>query len=96
MNCGIVRVAVKYVRMVYKMYEDSVTVSMTEVAEIGLHGEWALSFFLFAMAMDRVKDKIRQETLWTMMLTNDIQICNRNREQEKVSRSRTECIHRNG
>ena len=65
------QVAEKYVEVVQDMYEDSVTtvrcaVGMTEgfKVEVGLHQGPALSPFLFAMAMDRLTDEVRQESPW--------------------------------
>ncbi|KAG2458644.1 RTBS polymerase, partial [Polypterus senegalus] len=49
--------------------------------EVGLHQRSALSLFLFAMVMDSLTDKIRQESSWTMMFADDIVICSDSREQ---------------
>ncbi|KAJ8375265.1 hypothetical protein SKAU_G00058450 [Synaphobranchus kaupii] len=112
-------VAEKYVRSVQAMYEDSVTVvrcavGVTEAFKVGvgLHQGSALSPFLFAMVMDRLTDKVRQESPWTMMFADDIVICSESREQVeeslekwryalerrgmKVSRSKTEYMCVNG
>ena len=67
------------------MYESPMkvvrcTVGVTDV-EVGLHQGWALSPFQFAMVMDRLTDEVRQESLWTMMLADDIVICCESREQ---------------
>ncbi|KAK3520002.1 hypothetical protein QTP70_010838 [Hemibagrus guttatus] len=104
-------VAEKYVRVVQDMYERSRTVVRCAVGqteefkvEVGLHQ--ALSPFLFAIVMDQLSQKVRQESPWTMMFADDIVICSESREQVeenlerwrfalerrgmKVSRSKTE------
>lgn len=43
--------------------------------EIEVHQGSALSSFLFAMEIDRLTDKVRQESLWAMMFPDDIVIC---------------------
>ena len=70
------------------MYEGSVTVVRCVVGidrgvkvEVGLHQGWALSPFLFEVVIDRLMDKIRQESLWTMMLEEDMVVCGERREQ---------------
>ncbi|KAK3542168.1 hypothetical protein QTP86_016423 [Hemibagrus guttatus] len=106
-------VAEKYVRVVQDMYERSRTVVRCAVGqteefkvEVGLHQGSALSPFLFAMVMDQLSEKVRQESPWTMMFADDIVICSESREQVeenlerwrfaverrgmKVSRSKTE------
>lgn len=40
--------------------------------EVGLHQGSAMSTFLFIMAMDRLTDKVRQESPWTIMFADDI------------------------
>ncbi|MBN3290172.1 LORF2 protein, partial [Polypterus senegalus] len=79
--------AEKYVRVVQDMYEGSVTVVRTAVGvteafkiEVGLNQGSSLSPFLFAMVMDRLTDKIRQEPPWTMMFADDIVIYSESRE----------------
>ena len=47
----------------------------------GLHQGSALSSCLFAMVMDRMKDDIREESPWTMMVADDMVICNESKEQ---------------
>ncbi|MBN3290917.1 LIN1 transcriptase, partial [Polypterus senegalus] len=81
-------VAEKYVRFVQDMYKESVTVVRSVVGvtdafnmEVGLHQGLALSPFLFAVVMDRLTDKIRQESAWTVMFADDIVICSDSREQ---------------
>ncbi|MBN3293374.1 LORF2 protein, partial [Polypterus senegalus] len=81
-------VSEKYVRVVQDMEEGSMTVVRSAVGvkdafkmEVGLHLDSALSPFLFAMVMDRLTDKIRQEYPWTMMFADDIVICSDSREQ---------------
>ncbi|KAK3516045.1 hypothetical protein QTP70_003788 [Hemibagrus guttatus] len=106
-------VAEKYVRVVQDMYERSRTVVRCAVGqreefnvEVGLHQGSALSPFLFAIVMDQLSEKVRQESPWTMMFADDIVICSESREQMeenlerwrfalerrgmKVSRSKTE------
>ncbi|KAK3507629.1 hypothetical protein QTP70_031677 [Hemibagrus guttatus] len=106
-------VAEKYVRVVQDMYERSRTVVRCAVGqteefnvEVGLHQGSALSPFLFAIVMDQLSEKVRQESPWTMMFADDIVICSESREQVeenlerwrfalerrgmKVSRSKTE------
>ena len=56
--------------------------------EVGSHQGSALSPFLFAMVMDRLMDKIRQVSLWTMMFADDIVICSESREQFEQSLER--------
>ncbi|KAI5089397.1 hypothetical protein C0J45_20805 [Silurus meridionalis] len=75
-------VSEKYVRVVQDMYEDSVTAVKCAVGttdwfkvEVGLHQGLALSPFLFAVVMDRLTDKVRQEPSWTMMFADYIVIC---------------------
>ncbi|KAK3567223.1 hypothetical protein QTP86_014414, partial [Hemibagrus guttatus] len=108
-------VAEKYVRVVQDMYERSRTVVRCAVGqteefnvEVGLHQGSALSPFLFAIVMDQLSEKVRQESPWTMMFADDIVICSESREQVeenlerwrfalerrgmKVSRSKTEYI----
>ncbi|KAK3522974.1 hypothetical protein QTP86_010295 [Hemibagrus guttatus] len=106
-------VAEKYVRVVQDMCERSRTVVRCAVGqteefkvEVGLHQGSALSPFLFAIVMDQLSEKVRQESPWTMMFADDIVICSESREQVeenlerwrfalerrgmKVSRSKTE------
>ncbi|KAK3534427.1 hypothetical protein QTP86_015226, partial [Hemibagrus guttatus] len=106
-------VAEKYVRVVQGMYERSRTVVRCAVGqteefkvEVGLHKGSALRPFLFAIVMDQLSEKVRQESPWTMMFADDIVICSESREQVeenlerwrfalerrgmKVSRSKTE------
>ncbi|KAK3512420.1 hypothetical protein QTP70_009842 [Hemibagrus guttatus] len=106
-------VAEKYVRVVQDMYERNRTVVRCAVGqteefkvEVGLHQGSALSPFLFALVMDQLSEKVRQESPWTMMFADDIVICSKSREQAeenlerwrfalerrgmKVSRSKTE------
>ncbi|KAI5106544.1 inositol monophosphatase 2 [Silurus meridionalis] len=71
-------VSEKYVRVV----QDSVIAVKCAVGttdwfnvEAGLHQGSALSPFLFAVVMDRLMDKVRQESPWTMMFADDIVIC---------------------
>ena len=89
------RVAEKYERVVQDMYEGSVTAVWYAVGEtnrfkvdVGLHQGSALSPFLFAIVMDRLTDKIRQESPQTMMFTDDIVICSEIRGQVEESLER--------
>ena len=107
--------AEKYVRLVQDMYEGSETVVRCAVGttesfmvKVGLHQGSALSPFLFAVIMDRLTDKVRKESPWTMLLGDDIVICKETREEVeqrlecwkqalerrgiKVSRSKTEYL----
>lgn len=53
----------------------------------------ALRPFLSTVAMDRLTDKVRQESLWTMMFADDTVICNDSKEQveERLERWRQVC-----
>ena len=89
------QVAEKYVKVMQDMYEDSIAtvrcaVGMTEgfKVEVGLHQGSALSPFLFAMVMDRLTDKVRQESSWNMMFADDIVICSESKEQVERSLER--------
>ena len=48
--------------------------------EVGLHQGTSLSPF-FAMVIDKLKDEVRQESPWMMMLADDIVICSESMEQ---------------
>ncbi|KAI5622938.1 migration and invasion-inhibitory protein [Silurus asotus] len=77
-------VSEKYVRVVQDMYKDSVTAVGTIdwfKVKVGLHQGSALSPFLFAVVMERLKDEVRQESLWTMMFADDIVICGESRDR---------------
>ena len=97
------------------MYEGSETVMRCAVGttesfkiKVGLHQGSALSPFLFAVIMDRLTDEVRRETSWTILLADDIVICEETREEVerrleswghalerremKVSRSKTEYL----
>ncbi|XP_065674134.1 uncharacterized protein LOC136091078 [Hydra vulgaris] len=81
--------------MVQDMYENNVTavrcaVGMTDrfKVEVGLHQGSALSPFLFAIVMNRMTDKVRQESPWTMMFADDILICSESRRQVEVNLER--------
>ena len=83
--------AEKCVRIVQDMYDDSITavrcavglVGVTQGFEVkvGLHQGSALSPCLFAMVMDMMTDDIREEAPWTMMFTDDIDICSESKER---------------
>ncbi|KAK3512874.1 hypothetical protein QTP70_028943 [Hemibagrus guttatus] len=88
-------VAEKYVRVVQDMYERNRTVVRCAVGqteefkvEVGLHQGSALSPFLFAMVMDQLSEKVRQESPWTMMFADDIVICSKSREQAEENLER--------
>lgn len=77
----------EYVRVVQDMYEGSVTVVRRVVGEtdgykvkVGLHEGSALSLLLFAVVMVHLTNKIRQESLWTMISSDDV-TCSGSREQ---------------
>ena len=55
-------VAVKYVRLVWDMYESSMTVVRYTWSYRWLHPGLALSPFVFALVMDRLPDEVRQES----------------------------------
>ena len=64
----------KCVRLVQDMYEGSKTVVRCALGttksfkvKVGLHTRSALSPFLFAMIIDRLTDKVRRESRWTML-----------------------------
>ena len=85
----------KYVRLVQNMYKESETVVRCAVritesfkVKVGLHQESALSPFLFAVIMDRLTDEVRREPPWTMLLADNIVICEETREEVK---QRLEC-----
>ncbi|KAI5088140.1 iron-sulfur cluster co-chaperone protein HscB, mitochondrial [Silurus meridionalis] len=76
------------------MYEDSVTTVKCAVGttdwfkvEVGLHQGSVMSPFLFAVVMDRLIDKVRQESPWTMIFAIDV-ICVEIREQVEKSLER--------
>ena len=81
-------IAEKYVQLVQDMYEGSETVVRCAVrttesfkVKVGLHQGSALSPFLFAVIMDRLTDKVRRESSWTMLFADDIVICEETREE---------------
>ena len=111
--------AENYVTLVQDMYGNSVTVVRSAAGvtkdftvKVGLHQGLALSLFLFAIIMDRLTDKVRQEALWTMLFADNIVICSETKQQAednlerwryalehrgmKVSRSKTEYMCMNG
>lgn len=53
------------------------------VTEEGVHQGWALGPFLFAKVIDRLTDKVGQESLWTMMFEDDTVIWSESRERGK-------------
>ena len=76
------------------MYDDSTTVVRCAVrcvvgvtegfdVKVGLHQGSALSPCLFAMVMDWMTDKIREEAPWTNMFADDIVICRRARNRSR-------------
>ena len=85
----------KYFRIVQDMCESSVTAvrcpaGLTDSfkVKVRLHQGSALSPFLFAMAMDRLTDKIRHESPWTMMFADDTVICGESRQQVEANLER--------
>ena len=85
----------KYVRVVWDMYDDSMTavrcaVGMTEWFKVGvgLHQGSALSPFLFAMLMDWLTNEVREESPWTMMFADNIVICGETREEVEIGLER--------
>ena len=111
--------AEKYVRLVQDMYQGSETVTRCAIGttksfkvKVGLHQGSALSPFLFAMIMDRLKDEIGREPTRMMLFADDIVICEKTREEVeqrlecwryalkrrgiKVNRSKTEYLCING
>ncbi|KAK3530996.1 hypothetical protein QTP70_007852 [Hemibagrus guttatus] len=88
-------VAEKYVRVMQDMYERSRTVVRCAVGqteefkvEVGLNQGSALSPFMFAMVMNQLTEKVRQESPWTMMFADDIVVCSESREQEEENLER--------
>ena len=72
------------------MYEESKTVVRCAVrtaesfkVKLGLHQGSALSPFLFEVIMDRLTDEVRREPPWTMLLADDIVICEETRKEVK-------------
>lgn len=61
---------------------------MYSKVEVGLHQGSSLSPFWYANVMDRLTDKIRQETSWTMMFADNTVICSESREQVKETLER--------
>ena len=75
-------------RIVQDMYYDSTTSVRCAVGamegfevKVGLHQGSALSPCLFAIAMGRMTDEIREEASWTMMFADDIVICVESKKQ---------------
>ena len=80
----------------YRIFKESETVVRCAVAIIEsfkvmvrLHQGSALSSFLFAVVMDRLKDEVRREPPWTMLFADDIMICE---ETRKEVDQRQECV----
>ena len=109
----------EYVQLVQDMYKESETVVRCAVGTtesfkvtVWLNQGSALSPFLFAVMMDRLTDKVKRESPWTMLFADDIVICEETREEAqrrleswkyalkrrgmKVSRSKTEYLCVNG
>ena len=85
----------KYVQLVQDMHEESKTMvrcalgtSESFKVKVGLHQGSALSPFLFAVIMERIRDEVRREPSWTMLFADDIVICGETREEVK---RRLEC-----
>ena len=49
--------------------------------KVGLHQRSALSPFLFAIAMDRLTNEIKEEALWPTMFTNDVVLYRKSKEE---------------
>ena len=71
----------KYVQLAQDMYEGSETVVRCAVGttesfkvKVGLHQGSALSPFLFAVIMNRLTNKVKRESPWTMLFADDIVI----------------------
>ena len=78
----------KYVQLVQDMYEGSETVVRCSVGttesfkvKVGPHQGSALSPFLFTVIMDRLTDEVKREPPWTMLLADDIVICEKTRKE---------------
>lgn len=81
-NCGTARgslVAEKHVRVLQDMSEDS-SDEVYGRSHIWVQGS-ALHTMLFAMVMYRLTNEVKQESQWTIMLTDDTVICGESREQ---------------
>lgn len=76
----------KFVRLLKDMLSTGAGNSMTVVScavgvtdafkvWVGLLQGSPLSPFFFTVVMDRLTDEARQESLWTVMFTDDIVIC---------------------
>ena len=106
-------------QVVQDMYEESKTVVRCAIGttesfkvKVGLHQGSALSLFLFAVIMDRLRDEVRREPPWTMLFADDIVICKETSEEVeqrleswryalerrgmKVNKSKTEYLCNNG
>ena len=53
--------------------------------DLDLHQGSAL---LFAMVMERLTDKVKQESLWRMMFADDTMICSESRKQVEENMGR--------
>lgn len=83
-------VAKKYLRV----YNDSVisvrcAAGMTEgiKVKVGLHQGSVLSYFLFAIVMDRLTEEFRQQPPWTVMFA-DIMQCGEGWEEDEADLER--------
>lgn len=56
--------------------------------EMRLHQGSTLNPFLLVMVMFTLRDKIRHESPWAMMFTDDMVICSESREQVKANLER--------
>lgn len=79
-----VRVSRVYLRVVY---DDSETVVRGVggvrggfKVEVELHQGLALSAFLFVLVMDRLSDEVRQESLWTLRIADNVLNCSERRK----------------
>ena len=82
--------AEKYVQLVQDIYEGSKTVvrcaiGTTEsfMVKVGLHqgSRLAVSAFLCTVMMDRITDNANREPPWTMLIADDIAICEETRKE---------------
>lgn len=73
-------------------HEDNKTVvrcvvGVTDGSEVavGLHQGLAQSPFLSTVMMESLTDEVRQESMWTVMFTDDLMVCSESREHVEQS-----------